>query len=68
MPDPKWKADGIDDFIFSAMRKHRVTTIKDGGCMTCDTDDIKFDEMSEIEKSEYRISGMCSDCQRSVFG
>ena len=68
MADPNWKASGIDSFIESALGKNRISTVKDSKCMTCDNEDVKFDDMPEADKKEYRISGMCSDCQRSIFG
>lgn len=68
MADPTYKVGDIDGFLAQITGKHRVTTIKDNGCMTCDVEDVKFDQMPAADQKEYRISGMCSACQASVFG
>tara|TARA_R100000458_G_C8214957_1_gene201206 strand:- start:374 stop:616 length:243 start_codon:yes stop_codon:yes gene_type:complete len=47
--------------------KNRYEIIRQGLCMTCDrTTTALFRD--EVSRDEYRISGMCQDCQDSVFG
>jgi len=37
-----------------------------GKCVTCGNPITKF--RNELSEREYKISGMCQDCQDSVFG
>ncbi len=47
--------------------KVRTDIIRQGLCMTCDrTTTATFRD--EVSRNEYRISGMCQDCQDEVFG
>ena len=46
--------------------KVRYQIIKEGLCMTCEGQASFFRDA--VSQDEYRISGMCQDCQDSVFG
>lgn len=54
--------------------KDRIATIKAGGCMTCSKYDDGQERLSREyfrdlrSVKEYGISGMCQECQDSVFG
>jgi len=37
-------------------------------CVTCPNDIRDKDFTDDLSKKEYGISGMCQDCQNSVFG
>ena len=60
------KAPAIDALINAVAGKNRVETIANQRCMTCGNTDLSFRD--ELSKREYAISGMCQDCQDSVFG
>ena len=66
---PTKKSPVINAALSELAGRDRVTTIGRGGCMTCD----KIDEMTAedfrdaLSVKEYRISGMCQECQDSVF-
>ena len=36
-------------------------------CTTCNADDAGMTSMTDLEKKEYEISGMCVACQRNFF-
>jgi hypothetical protein len=40
--------------------------IKDKKCPVCGLDITKFDD--ELSQREYEISGLCRECQDSIFG
>lgn len=60
------KSEGIDSFITKISGKNRIKTISENECMTCLGEADYFRD--ELSKKEYRISGMCQDCQDRVFG
>lgn len=64
--EPSPKSPGIDLLIESVFGKNRADTIRSGKCTTCNTPNIEF--RNDISRKEYTISGMCQDCQDSVFG
>lgn len=49
-----------------AMNKTRQQVVANNECMTCQSPNTKFRD--DISIKEYRISGMCQDCQDSFFG
>jgi len=67
---PTEKSPVINALLSELAGKDRLTTMATGGCMTCD----RLDEMTgedfrdALSMSEYRISGMCQECQDFVFG
>ncbi len=60
------KAPVIDSLLSSLSGKNRYQVVKDGMCMTCEGQASFFRDA--VSEDEYRISGMCQDCQDSVFG
>jgi hypothetical protein len=56
------------DALLSQMMggKNRYQIIKEGLCMTCEGQASHFRDA--VSEDEYRISGMCQDCQDGVFG
>jgi len=69
---PSFKAPAIDamlsEIIFNG--KDRVTSIKEGICLTCDeSKGLKATSFrDDISRKEYSISAMCQSCQDDIFG
>lgn len=66
MATPTQKHPQINAAISSVLGKSRVDTIRANKCMTCDKDVTGFRDPKSAR--EYTISGMCQECQDSVFG
>ena len=74
---PTEKSPVINAVLSELAGKDRVTTIKAGGCMTCDRYNnqeyigqcvlTREDFRDALSMREYTISGMCQECQDSVF-
>lgn len=71
---PTEKNPIIDAVVSELMGKDRVATITAGGCMTCDRYNHKGVQVltrehfrDTLSVKEYGISGMCQECQDSVF-
>jgi len=60
------KNSSIDKVLTQMTGKDRYDTVMESLCMTCDGYAIEFKD--KISEKEYTISGMCQDCQDSVFG
>jgi len=56
----------VDALLTGLTGKSRVETVAGNRCTTCDDPDMDF--RTELDRREYRISGMCQRCQDSVFG
>lgn len=56
----------IEGMLTALTGKNRVEVIKELKCMTC-SDTIKSFR-DELSLREYKISGMCQECQDKVFG
>ena len=39
---------------------------KSVGCMTCPRE-VDFSKFTELDKKEFRITGMCKKCMKEVF-
>lgn len=65
MSDFAPKAKEITDLMEAVAGRPRVL----GKCATCPREfDPEKEFKTELDKKEYRISGMCQKCQDSVFG
>lgn len=65
MPEPSDKSPEIDNFITHVFGVDRKQMIRSNRCVTCGKSAGEFrDALSE---REYTISGMCQECQDSVF-
>jgi len=64
------KAPEIADLINSLLPSlSREYSISEGLCVTCGTEDIEIQSFRDgLSVKEYMISGMCQECQDSVFG
>src|SRR5262245_9578102 len=56
----------IENLLTSITGKDRSQTIQNNLCVTCDKDVREFSDPKPLP--EYQISGMCQECQNSVFG
>jgi len=63
--EPTSKAPGIDMFMSLVTGKSREQQIAAGLCMWCPKDALVFKD--DLSKVEYRISGMCQECQDKTF-
>ena len=66
MSEPSQKSPEMNAFIKSVMGKDREVTIRGNKCMTCLKEAVEFRD--ELSRKEYRISGMCQECQDASFG
>jgi len=64
--EPTSKAPAIDLFISQVTGKSREQQIAAGLCMKCPGEAKVF--KTDRDRSEYRISGLCQECQDKVFG
>jgi len=64
--EPTSKAPAIDMFMSLVTGKSREQQIAAGLCMWCPKDAKVFKD--DLSRSEYRISGMCQECQDKTFG
>ena len=58
--------EALDNQTFAAFGRTRSESIANNDCVACgEMADEFHDELSE---KEYRISGLCQECQDEVFG
>lgn len=66
MAEPTEKSPAIDELLTGFTGRDRKKSIRADLCNLCGKPATDFrDELSE---REYRISGMCQQCQDKVFG
>ncbi len=70
MAKPTEKSPGMEtsiDLIAHKMFGHtRTGSIQSNTCMVCGKDATQFKDT--LSEKEYRISGMCQECQDKTFG
>ena len=70
MAQPSKKSEAltsmIDEITRTVFGVSRTASILDDACVTCGKDASTFND--DISRKEFTISGMCQDCQDSVFG
>lgn len=70
MPEPTSKSPGIERFLESNFG--RTSAIHEAQCVPAPTGcgkPVAMDDFrDEISRKEYRINGLCQECQDSVFG
>ena len=64
--NPTSKAPAIDLMLSGLTGKSREIQIASDLCMTCNGNADTFRD--ELSIKEYSISGMCQQCQDSIFG
>ena len=52
--------------MLNGLFPEREKRLKEGRCVICG-EKVNFNEMTEIERREYDVSGMCKKCQQEVF-
>ena len=67
-PTPTVKAPELDDLIAAHMGVDRRQAITSKTCATCGQDVTLDSFKDELSLKEFHISGMCQNCQDSVFG
>jgi len=60
------KSQGIEALLTSLTGVSRVGAVNENSCVICSGEATSFTD--ELSVKEYTISGMCQDCQDSVFG
>lgn len=63
---PSDKHPDIDNLLTKITGRSRPDSIRASKCATCGKDVTGFRD--DLSRREYSISGMCQDCQDSVFG
>ena len=63
------KSPEIEAALFNFAGKSRIDTIARGECMFCEAKNLRsiISFRDHLSLKEYRISGMCQDCQDAVF-
>ncbi len=56
----------LDELSEGLFGRSRTKSKINSTCVTCEGNAISFDD--ELSRKEYEISGMCQECQDSVFG
>jgi hypothetical protein len=56
----------LDEITKTIFGVSRSSSIRKDTCVTCGNDASLFND--DISRKEFTISGMCQDCQDSVFG
>jgi hypothetical protein len=59
-------AKALDSMTKSMFGRKRSTSINSRDCVSCGEVADEFND--ELSKKEYGISGLCQECQDSVFG
>lgn len=55
----------LNKFLSSLMGKNNIDAIEKDICIVCDKSAVEFKD--EISRREFRISGMCQECQDGIF-
>ena len=63
---PTEKITEIDDFIKEVFGIDRIKIIENNNCVFCVDPNFNFRDTKCVQ--EYRISGICQNCQDDVFG
>lgn len=66
MAEPSHKSPALESELVSLLGGSRREAIMADKCMSCGLDATEFRD--EISRKEFTISGLCQDCQDSVFG
>ncbi len=69
MATPTDKSPALEDILERVYG--RTTSIRDNCCVADPVgcgQPVDFAKMDDVDRREFRISGLCSDCQRLIFG
>ena len=68
-PIPSLKSEQIDGLFKNLYGIDRKTSITNCTCVSCGAENITEESFrDELSLREFHISGLCQDCQDSVFG
>lgn len=68
-PMPSLKSEQIDDLFKNLYGIDRKTSISDCTCVSCGAENITEESFRDsVSLREFHISGLCQNCQDSVFG
>lgn len=69
MTKPAWKAEGVskalDGMAQALYGRMRSESIQEDICLRCNQPAVEFTD--DLSRSEYRISGLCQQCQDEIF-
>lgn len=65
---PSYKSPSMEQSLKDLFGIDRVKVISDDLCATCGKAVTTLSFRNAISLKEYTISGMCQECQDSVFG
>jgi hypothetical protein len=66
IPQPSKKSEEMENAISMMFKVDRRASIISRACTTCGGDCVDFKDA--LSEKEFQISGMCQNCQDSVFG
>ena len=62
------KSDGIENSLEKFCKEKFNSSRKDDKCIRCGSEKIEISDFTDIVSvKEYRISGLCQECQDEVF-
>jgi hypothetical protein len=63
-----FKVEGLlNEVAKEAFGRNRKTSFEKGICVDCGQP-VNFNFRNDISAKEYEISGLCQECQDSIFG
>lgn len=65
MPKPSSKSPGMEQALIDIFGIDRVAHIEADTCTMCENPATHFDD--DLSRKEYTISGLCQQCQDSIF-
>lgn len=65
--NPTEKSPGIDNFLKDGLGYDRKGSIKKDVCVICHNPVDEDSFRDALSLKEYKISGMCQDCQDKIF-
>lgn len=66
--EPTEKNPKIDEFLKSGLGIDRMRAVRSNYCALCGSDVLAGSLIDEESRREFRISGMCQECQDEMFG
>lgn len=58
----------MNDDILKSMFPDLIARKESGKCPTCGKDPQEVGFRNQISRTEFKLSGMCQECQDDVFG
>ena len=68
-PHPTEKSPQVEDLLTKLFGVNRRESITEKVCVSCGTENLTEESFrDELSLREFHISGLCQNCQDSVFG